>query len=356
MSAATGSPLGPTDMQEYMILGYKWEFRIGGIFEYGAAMCEEGAKWGIEGFVRMEAGFEILKCDFSDGLDLVSTNLRPQHLRPEGHSERWTFEWLRAIALRYDGIDGSRIQLDFSSMIHAGFYPANLTNPDPKYSHLPRLVSVDPAQLSHIRSDIQEMWLQERSESSVDWQGIVDMIKKRFSDRLQYLVSKLSNEAFLWEVNVLLNTYIDYKTFSLADSIKNCSSHYLRPVKTFTGQDKLIHAAIEEVTTRICTTLFQIRADLLAQYNADAVETIDISKSVKLVRGLNAWLDWSEWRACRPSCAYDQICYITVCPFGNTDLHYNPRCLNSSEVADLMYTDDNYFFNKTVNKVPGGSG
>jgi hypothetical protein len=344
MSAATGSPLGPSDMQEYMFLNHTWDFDSGGIMAYGAALCKKGAEWGVEGFVRMEAGFEIIKCDFSDGLDFVSQNLRPHHTKPEGHSERWTFEWLRAMALRYNGIDGSRIMVDFSSMIHAGFYRTNLTNPNPKYSHLPRLVSADPAQVARIRSDAKDIWLKGNPQSSVDWQGVVDMIEKRFSDRLQYLAAKPPNEPFLWEINVLLNTFIEYKSFSLEESIKTCASHYLRPIKVSTEQDKLIHAAVEVVTTRICTTLFQVRADLLAQHDANGAESVDTSKSFELIHGLVKWLDWSEWRMCRPSCPYDRICYITVCPFGNTDLHYNPRCLNSSETAELMYTTDNYWF------------
>ncbi len=345
MSAATASYLGPTDMQEYMFLNQTWNFDSdGGILAYGAALCKKGAEWGVEGFVRMEAGFEIVKCDFSDGLDLISQKLRPIHTNPEGQSERWIFEWLRAMALRYNGIDGSRIIVDFSSMIHAGFYPTNLTNPKPEYSHFPRLVSADPAQVARIRSDLKAIWLRGNSQPSVGWQGVVDMIEKRFSDRLQYLATKPPHEAFLWEINTLLNTFIDYTSFSLEESIEACASHYLQPVKASTEQDKLIYAAVEAVTTRICTTLFQVRADLLAQHDADGPESVDTSKSVELIHGLTSWLDWTEWRICRPSCSYDKVCYITVCPFGNTDLHYNPRCLNSSEVAELMHTDDEYWF------------
>lgn len=345
MSAATGSPLGPSDMQEYMFLNHTWNWDSdGGIMDYGAALCKKGAEWGVEGFVRMEAGFEVIKCDFSDGLDLISHNLRPDRTTPEGHSERWLFEWLRAMALRYNDIGGSRIMVDFSSMIHAGFYPTNLTNPKPKYSHLPRLVSADPLQVARIRSDTEDMWLKENSHPSIDWQGVVDMIEKRFSDRLQYLAINPPTETFLWEINILLNTFIEYKSFSLEKSIETCASHYLRPVKASTKQDKLIYAAVEAVTTRICTTLFQVRADLLGQYNAKGVESVDTSNSVELIYDLINWLDWSEWRMCRPSCPYELVCYITVCPFGNTDLHYNPRCVNSSEATELMYTDDNYWF------------
>jgi hypothetical protein len=248
------------------------------------------------------------------------------------------------MALRYGGIDGSRIVVDFSSMTHAAFYPTNLTNSRPESSNLPRLVYADPVQLARIYFDAKKVWSRETSQPSADWQGVVDMIEKRFSDRLQYLANQRPNEYFLWEINVLLNTFIDYRSFSLEESIEKCSSHYLRPVKASTEQDKLIYAAIRAVTTRICTTLFQIRENLLAQYAANGAKTVDTSKSIKLIHELVNWLDWSNWRACRPSCLYDQICYITVSPFGNTDLHYSPRCVNSTEATDLKSTEDNYWY------------
>lgn len=40
-------------------------------------LCDLEAKWEIEGFVRMEMGFEIIFCEFSDGLVLESAHERP---------------------------------------------------------------------------------------------------------------------------------------------------------------------------------------------------------------------------------------------------------------------------------------
>ncbi|KAI0315111.1 hypothetical protein OF83DRAFT_1174142 [Amylostereum chailletii] len=42
-------------------------------------MCEWGKKYGLDGFVRMEFHFEVMYCDFSDGLEVMSTlNLLPK--------------------------------------------------------------------------------------------------------------------------------------------------------------------------------------------------------------------------------------------------------------------------------------
>ena len=38
--------------------------------------CDLGAKWEIEGFVRIEMGFEIIFCELSDGLVLESAHER----------------------------------------------------------------------------------------------------------------------------------------------------------------------------------------------------------------------------------------------------------------------------------------
>jgi hypothetical protein len=40
-------------------------------------LCDLGAKWEIEGFVRIEMGFEIILCEFSDRLVFESAYERP---------------------------------------------------------------------------------------------------------------------------------------------------------------------------------------------------------------------------------------------------------------------------------------
>lgn len=40
-------------------------------------LCALGSEWNIEGFIRLEAGFELILCNFTNGLELRSAKQRP---------------------------------------------------------------------------------------------------------------------------------------------------------------------------------------------------------------------------------------------------------------------------------------
>ena len=58
------------DMQDIILLN----FTLHKFFDMQRAqqLCKLADQFGVEGFIRTEAGFEIIKCDFSSGLDFVS--------------------------------------------------------------------------------------------------------------------------------------------------------------------------------------------------------------------------------------------------------------------------------------------
>ena len=73
---------------------------------------------GTEGFVRIEMGFEIIFCEFSDKLVLESA-----YERPSGKNQ--SFERMRQLdvltgeSMRYLGISAQRLRLDHSGMMSA---------------------------------------------------------------------------------------------------------------------------------------------------------------------------------------------------------------------------------------------
>jgi hypothetical protein len=52
----------------------------------------------------MEAGFELILCNFADGVEFVSATQRPLQQMPEGYDELQMFEMLRGIGMRYQGL------------------------------------------------------------------------------------------------------------------------------------------------------------------------------------------------------------------------------------------------------------
>jgi hypothetical protein len=171
--AAANSDRGTLDSQDLLLLNF-----TGGIWadrERAAELCNLAPELGVEGFIRMECGFELIKCDFSDGMDFISHKRRPDIYSPEGLNSVFLFEFVRDIGSRYHGIDAGRVLLDYSSMVSAFFYPTNLSNsdPDPRQSKMPRLVETDDNVLKQIRSNLRGVVV-DSNGAGIDWQGVSD--------------------------------------------------------------------------------------------------------------------------------------------------------------------------------------
>lgn len=333
--SAGKTTMGTLDTQDFLLRNDTSSSAPWGDYERAQNLCALGAEWGIEGVVRMEAGFELIFCNFTDGMELVSATQRPEGDKHEGYNDLGHFEYMRGIAQRYDGITSGRVEVDYSSMVSAFFYPINLTNPDPLKSGLPRLASAEPIELERIKSDLRQVLTKSMAEklSSVDWQGVVDMIVTRYTDRLQFMtLNTTTQKSILSEINFLLSVFINYSssTPNIPESVEKCSSHYLNPVTPKTNSDHLIHAAVSTVSHKICSTLFEVRGVLLADEGAEW-NTLEHVKS--LIRELITFLDWSTWLECG-KCAYDEVCFVAIWPWGRVEDHEQPGCVKNDDVFD----------------------
>jgi hypothetical protein len=289
-------------------------------------MCALGAEYGIEGIIRMEAGFELILCNFSTGVELVSAFQRPQ-----GDNELGQFEYMRGVAYRYDGITARRVVVDYSSMVSAFFYPLNLTNPDPTRPELPRLPADDLLGLARLKSDVLDLLSAEKAQSTVtvDWQGVVDMIVTRYADRLQYMALNTSTKkTLLSEVTTLLTIFMDYKdpSPSIMAAMQACTDHYLLPVSPSTPSDHLIYTSVSTVSNKICKTLFSVRSRLISTGNDD--DQSALKEMQDEIKDLITYLDWSTWKSCG-KCAYDEICFVAIWPWGGIEDHMNPGCVKN---------------------------
>ncbi|TVY24562.1 Uncharacterized protein LHYA1_G006282 [Lachnellula hyalina] len=231
-------------------------------------LCDLGVEWGLEGFIRMEGGFELILCNFTDGLDFLSARKRPKYDQPEAYNEMFQLEYSRGIAARFQGLPASRLTIDRSSMVSAFFYPLNLTNPDELRPELPRLVSSESEVIARLRSDLRQVMSADKSlqRNNIDWQGVVDLIVTRYSDRLQFMASqKATQRGIQSEINLLLSNFIDYNsTVDVRTAKKICAMHYLQSIYPKTTQDYLIYEAVLSVSREICNTLFEVR-DIILQ-------------------------------------------------------------------------------------------
>lgn len=319
--------MGTVDTQDLILLLNSRNDDVSAVGDYNRArkLCGLGAQWGIEGFVRMEMGFEILMCEIGNGLELESSTQRPSG-KNQSHERLSQAEVLRGVSSRYTGITAQRLILDYSAMVSAFWYDLNLTNPDIDRADLPRLPASNREGLARIQTDlktaIDDSWT--RGGIGNDWQGIVDMIITRYSDRLQLMAEiDTSGDTILTHIAVLLNLYIDYRYFDLSTARRKCSTHYLTVVPQTTA-DYMIYEAVLTVMARICNTLFHIRERLLSEDGMTHSSALDESKS--LLKVLIEYLGWTTWRECG-KCSHDEVCFVAIWPWGSPEDHEHPSCI-----------------------------
>ncbi|KAI6090302.1 hypothetical protein F4821DRAFT_229019 [Hypoxylon rubiginosum] len=346
--SAGKTDMGTVDTQDILLLNHRnripWD-------DFGRAdeLCSLAEKWGIDGFIRMEPGFEVIYCDFTNGLRQLSATRRPENDDPGNVNSTAIsmFEWARAASQRYQGIGSSRVLLDYSCMLSAFFYPINMANPDPERPELPRLVGASDEELRVMREHITDSVARSLSHKQMplNWQGVTDMITTRYASRLPLITQAKSIDVLRDEVNHLLNTHIDYSEddegFSAAQ--QRCTEFYLQPVQARTPEDKLIYAAIESTAAAICAALFAARK-IVVEDSEDESAAFSAAKDV--IVDLTETLSWSEWKECG-KCQPDEVCFIAMWPMGDVEDHYNPSCLNYS----VIVTRHNYW--RSPGKTPG---
>jgi hypothetical protein len=331
MSAGKTS-MGTLDTTDYVLREGGGTTAPWGDYNRAQELCVLGSDWGIEGFLRMEAGFEIILCNFTNGLVLESARQTPNFNERGNSVDIQHFEYARAVASRYQGITANRVVVDYSSMVSAYFYPLNLTNPVRSRPDLPRLISSDPEDKARLRKDLHQVLTRNKYHSHpvVDWQGVVDIIVTRYSNRLQFIAAETTfQREIISELHSTLDIYIDYNQPDLIASEYICTHHFLKSVILGTEQDHFIYEAVKAVTQKICGTLFSIRKMLLAA-EKNKLDLAVLAKSA--VKDLIAELDWSTWLECG-KCGYGEVCYVAVWPWGRKEDHDRPSCVKYNETS-----------------------
>ncbi|TDZ40400.1 Uncharacterized protein C8035_v004116 [Colletotrichum spinosum] len=359
--AAGKTGMGTLDTQDFFLRGLESAPGFGE-FERARDVCEVVGRWGLDGVVRMEIGFESIYCDFFDGLELVSVLRRPWSDTFEGRGGVDMFEWTRAVSQRYDGIGGGRVRLDFSGMVSGFWYPLNVSNPNGRRD-MPRLGKLDKAEREVMLGRVEENVKRSRrgEVGRVDWQGVVDLVVTRHADRIEMMAAAGEVEAFVSQVMAVTNTFVDYPRdeFDAAglveDARERCARHHLAPATVRRGQwteeDGLIYAAVESVVERVCGRLYDVRGLLVDAAPAlsrvfgeggirsavedgrdDAKLAEAVQRGREAIEALREELGWSAWKKCRPGCDVGEVCFVAMWPFGLKEDHYNPSCQNRTSL------------------------
>ncbi|KAI0111279.1 hypothetical protein GGR51DRAFT_509573 [Nemania sp. FL0031] len=266
----------------------------------------------IDGVVRMNAGFEILLCNwaqsgvkhlFASNLTLPGNQERkqdkslpkdPNRQPPRGFgnafSEQSSFEWLRSATWHYGnygqgGPAFEHVKLDVCTMV--SFYDPDFLSLDGLHTarivgnqtflngwglrrgH--RLVGISNGDAKAIRSQLRQNIARSKC-SDVEWaiivQRIVSQHKTRLFDISQTFDSRQSVMSIITRVHELshaiLHVYIEYPFVTIgrgldeveALTISRCSTIYTSRIKlhALSKSERLLYHSINGVLSRLCST------------------------------------------------------------------------------------------------------
>ncbi|GKZ20264.1 hypothetical protein AbraCBS73388_005533 [Aspergillus brasiliensis] len=294
-------------------------------------------EWGdrLDGLLRMEAGFEIILCDFARDLKQVRvTQTKPSQPfggpggggkdkkrkgGPGGGGDGGL--WFKAIAARYDGIGGNRVTLNYDNFVSAYTYGLDLFHSVNETFTLPRLKHLTSQQLDPIREALSGLVLQhEAKEATLNWQTVTDMVVERYAREIRYLASgELSTvEAIHAEIDTVLGPFVDYGDRDGEEEAERCSMQFIPGGKLADGGDAGVAAtAVHSVTRKICATM------------VEAWQETDYNTIIGLFQDLMEYLAWTTWKQCS-GCADHEICVVPIWPMGTVEDYNHPQCHDAS--------------------------
>ena len=319
---------------------------MGGEFKRAEGMCNmTSTLWEgkIDGILRMEAGFEIILCDFQKHLertDIVAVSPEERH----GGSPGWPGSWqyLKALTSRYNGIGGGRVSLDLDDFISVFAYPYidDLFDNDVQSDYaMPRLQNVKEADRLRVKDDITDMilrkdWAEEKQ--SQDWQALADMVVVRYSKSLHYLHSaqeiREDKNTLAVYLKTLLRPFIDDTSRNAKLEIQRCIAQLI-PILPTTPQPAapLAHLALYSITYSICDTLLTALSIASSPTSHASFTSVYASHAIELVDDLVEYLQWTTWKECG-TCEDEEVCYIPIWPMGSHEDHKNPQCRGEADI------------------------
>ncbi|KAJ7440943.1 hypothetical protein FB451DRAFT_1355500 [Mycena latifolia] len=355
---------GPMDAQDLLLWGKVDPARRMAERERINELCAWGKDLGIDGYVRMEIDFEVMLCDFFNGVELLSADYLSAWMEGSAR-EPLVFGTILSGSwhARYPG--ESRVHLDLTKLI--SFYDPSLAPsliPDreskERWDH--RVLGISAPDLAAVKRRLQDVLASDtHMGSGVDWRTLYRVVVDRYADRLEtleYLLNTTTTEnlheralTIQTELRVMLTPYLLHTArpnwLSTADSVscaddrdeawalpiwRGCATRHTAHIhrnsrlqSRLTSSERLLLGALDGTSREICRVLVRmwatgvhagvdallpgpedpstpILSQILVQWRSDA-------------HSLMAWLDWSVWVKCRPMCPAEEMCYLPTWPY-----------------------------------------
>ncbi|EJU02940.1 hypothetical protein DACRYDRAFT_115242 [Dacryopinax primogenitus] len=292
----------------------------------------------LDGFVRMNAGFELIVCDWSAWELGANVNVTRTH---QDSAEPF-YEWARSAAW-HNFVSDSRVELDWSGFVSAHGRDVKL---DPKGSLKERrMITMSNETRQTIRDEVLEVTNRPLfGKRSVNWQMLVDTVTTRYQPRLLEIQNILSgtapNETEIATAASLVHiSLVPYYEPHLPDrGLNKCINGLTWHIERLhlTKEEQKIYKSVLFVLDRICTTLFDL-FDLLpiappSPSPSPWSTNSTTSDASVLVSTLFEDLVWPTFVSCPIGACSDaagEFCSLAVWPIvWSTPGADWPRCLN----------------------------
>ena len=189
--------------------------------------------------------------------------------------------------------------------------------------------------------EVLEAWRDGEGEdlgSGADWASAMRQVEERYGSRLlelnhtlhasqSYANASAHAAAIRREVLIMISPFVgaaDVASYEpgteswLEAPMARCSSFATSGIKAiysarFNPQETLIHDAIEGTQHALCRVIGLIWLDAFGVEGAGEASARElIPRWRTLVNELLAWLDWTNFRACRPGCAVDVRYFMII--------------------------------------------
>ncbi|KAG2347916.1 hypothetical protein BDR05DRAFT_957550 [Suillus weaverae] len=324
-------------------------------------LCTWGKEFGIDGFARMEMSIEVMLCNFTAGVEVVSfvhLTLPRVDLSfpPDPNTGIRMFEVLHSGSWhnRYPG--DSRIVLDLTGLISlydTALAPSLISVRAGLERIDHRVLGISPQDSSQVMRRVTEIASRpDPAGSGTDWKTLIRVIVDRYADRLeltQYLLNVTSSDPqellgraklAQAQLRVMLTPYLLHSTaVPSAGTLGIYSSQWASPIfrlcaRTHTSQitnliplmtssELLLLKAIEDTTREICRVTTKMWADGVmsgldtlfpVERNGEPDVTQIMNDWRQDIQKLMSWLDWSVWIKCQPACGPEEMCYLSTWP------------------------------------------
>lgn len=358
-SAAKKSPF----MDQQMILSKK-ENTSEPVDETLAAesICKWGKSFGLQGFIRLEVGYEMILCDFHENVEVISNIsltaandlikfpaeklkyvLGPHKdpLPPNYNSLSYNrslllnhlqavsgFEWVLSGSYQDSGED--RILLDFANMVT----PLNKTFIDPD-SYKRNISSIAQDLKEGIIEDLEIIYKNPTDPFyKTNWPAITNLITQKFGPMLVNLNSSLYDKNLkVVSDNIQLLTYnfirrhisedMNYTELNIQAAYNSCIIDYVFHTYPLQGSDYLIYSSIFKVHSeiiRLIFDLFEVSREFTYEIYVNNVNKEFEWKNFQVrISNLMRLLNWTDFYQCSRKCGSDEVCYSPTwgpSPFG----------------------------------------